>query len=63
MEKCKSCGHTKDKKKKKIEKVLKEGHAGKLHSGSKNGPIVSNPKQMVAIALSEARRMKKTKKK
>ena len=29
--------------------------AGKLHSGSKTGPIVTNPKQMKAIQLSEAR--------
>jgi hypothetical protein len=30
--------------------------AGELHSGSKAGPVVKNPKQAVAIALSEARR-------
>jgi hypothetical protein len=30
--------------------------AGKLHSGSKSGPLVTNPKQMVAIQLSEARK-------
>lgn len=29
--------------------------AGKLHSGSKSGPIVTNPHQMKAIQLSEAR--------
>jgi len=28
--------------------------AGTLHSGSKHGPIVKNPKQAVAIAMSEA---------
>ncbi len=28
----------------------------KLHSGSKKGPIVTNPKQGIAIALSEARK-------
>lgn len=39
----------------KISKVMKEGYEGKLHSGSKKGPIVTNPKQMKAIALSEAR--------
>ena len=27
---------------------------GKLHSGSKNGPVVTNPKQAVAISLSES---------
>jgi hypothetical protein len=46
-------------KKKKIEKVMHEMKAGKLHSGSKSGPIVSNPKQGIAIALSEARKNKK----
>lgn len=30
--------------------------AGKLHSGSKTGPRVTNPKQAVAIGLSEARK-------
>jgi hypothetical protein len=41
---------------KKIHKVMTEMKEGKLHSGSKKGPIVSNPKQAVAIALSEARK-------
>jgi hypothetical protein len=45
--------------KKKIEKVMKEFKEGELHSGSKKGPIVTNPRQGVAIALSEARRAKK----
>lgn len=40
---------------KKISKVMKEGYAGKLHSGSKKGPLVTKPSQMKAIALSEAR--------
>ena len=42
--------------KKKIEKVMHEYKEGELHSGSKHGPKVSNPKQAVAIALSEARK-------
>ena len=42
--------------KKKIEKVMKEFKSGKLHSGSKKGPEVTNPKQAIAIGLSEARR-------
>jgi hypothetical protein len=42
--------------KKKIEKVMHEYKEGKLHSGSKKGPVVSNPKQGIAIALSEARK-------
>ena len=29
---------------------------GKLHSGSKDGPKVKNPKQAIAIGLSEARK-------
>lgn len=41
---------------KKIEKVMTEMKEGKLHSGSKKGPIVTNPKQGIAIALSEARK-------
>ena len=47
------------KKEKKIEKVMHEYKEGKLHSGSKKGPKVKNRKQAIAIALSEARRMKK----
>lgn len=38
----------------KIKKVMKEFKSGKLHSGSKKGPEVTNPKQAVAIAYSEA---------
>lgn len=40
----------------KISKVMGEFKAGTLHSGSKKGPEVTNPKQAVAIALSEARK-------
>ena len=39
--------------KKKVGKVMREFKAGKLHSGKK-GPVVKNPKQAIAIALSEA---------
>ena len=42
--------------KKKIEKVMHEFKEGKLHSGSKKGPEVTNPKQAIAISLSEARK-------
>lgn len=42
-----------EKKMSKVGKEFKEGH---LHSGSKKGPIVTNPKQMIAIGLSEARK-------
>jgi len=38
---------------KKIAKVYREYKAGKLHS-DKKGPVVKNPKQAIAIALSEA---------
>jgi hypothetical protein len=41
---------------KKVKKVMHEMKAGKLHSGSKKGPLVTNPKQGIAIALSEARK-------
>ena len=40
----------------KVGKVMKEYKEGKLHSGSKKGPKVKNPKQAIAIALSEARK-------
>jgi isopropylmalate/homocitrate/citramalate synthase len=46
----------KTKGKAKVEKVMHEYKEGKLHSGSKKGPEVTNPKQAVAIALSEARK-------
>lgn len=49
----------KKKGKEKIKKVMHEFKEGELHSGSKKGPVVSNPKQAVAIALSEARKSKK----
>jgi hypothetical protein len=49
----------KTKAEKKISKVMREYKAGKLHSGSKKGPEVTNPKQAMAIALSEAGKAKK----
>lgn len=45
------------KMKRKVSKVMREYKAGKLHSG-KGGPVVKDQKQAVAIALSEAERMK-----
>jgi len=42
--------------KSKVERVMHEFKRGQLHSGSKSGPVVSNRKQAVAIALSEARK-------
>ncbi len=41
---------------KKIKHVMHEMSEGKLHSGSKKGPVVTNPKQGIAIAISEARK-------
>jgi len=46
----------------KFDKVLTEFDKGTLHSGSKKGRKVKNPKQAVAIAYSEARRGYKKKK-
>ena len=43
---------------KKISKVMREYKAGDLHSG-KGGPVVKNPKQAIAIALSQAKVKKK----
>lgn len=45
--------------KNKVKVVMKEFKKGALHSGSKKGPKVTNPKQAIAIALSEQRKAKK----
>ncbi len=46
----------KGKEKRKVKKVMHEFKEGDLHSGSKKGPTVTNPKQAIAIGLSEARK-------
>ena len=47
-------------KQKKVGKVMGEYKAGTLHSG-KGGKVVKNPKQAIAIAMSEAKMPKKKK--
>ena len=47
---------------KKVGKVMGEFKEGTLHSG-KGGKVVTNPKQAIAIALSEGRKAAKGKKK
>jgi len=46
------------KKANKVKKVMGEFAKGELHSGSKKGPVVKNPKQALAIAYSEKRKHK-----
>jgi len=49
----------KKEKKARLKTEFKKFGEGKLHSGSETGPIVTNPKQAQAIALSEAGMSKK----
>lgn len=49
--------------KSKVKKVMHEFKEGDLHSSSKMGPLVTKPKQAIAIALSEARGSKSKKSK
>lgn len=59
---CSYCKHmTKESsgEKSKIKKVMHEFKEKKLHSGSKKGPLVTNPRQAIAISLSEYRKNSK----
>lgn len=55
----KSTSKTKKANTSKVTKVMHEWKTGTLHSGSKKGPVVTNRKQAIAIALSEQSRVKK----
>lgn len=50
---------TKAEKASAVTTVMKEFGSGKLHSGSKSGPVVKNPAQAKAIAMSESGQSKK----
>lgn len=43
----------------KVARSMREFYHGKLHSGSKKGPLVKSRKQAAAIGYAEARRGKK----
>lgn len=45
-----------------MRKTMKEFKSGKLHSGSKRGPVVKSRRQAIAIGMSESRRGKKRRK-
>lgn len=47
----------------KVKKVMEEWETGRLHSGSKKGPIVRSQKQAIAIALSQSGQSRRRKKK
>ena len=49
--------------KNKVGKVMHEWKDNSLHSGSRQGPVVKNQSQGIAIALSEARKAMSKKRK
>lgn len=49
-------------KKTRVKTEMHKFKEGKLHSGSKSGPVVTNPKQAIAISLNEAGLSKRRKK-
>ena len=51
-------GTKKSKAQKKVKKVMHEFKEGELHSGSKQGPVVKDKKQAIAIALNESKKRK-----
>lgn len=50
--------HTKAQKQRVVHTEMKKFSKGDLHSGSKNGPVVTNPAQAKAIAMSESKQSK-----
>lgn len=46
-----------------MKREMEKFERGELHSGSKKGPVVTNPKQAIAISLSESGQSKKKSKK
>ena len=54
---------TKAQKAKVVKTEMHKWKAGKLHSGSKTGPVVRSQKQAIAISLSESGQSKKGKRK
>src|ERR1700722_7182394 len=54
---------TKTEKRKVMRTEMKKFSEGDLHSGSKKGPVVTNPKQAEAIGLSESKQSKPKKEK
>ena len=50
-------------KRRRMKEEMDKFKEGKLHSGSKKGPVVTNPKQAIAISLSESGQSRKKRKK